>query len=63
MCLKWSILSFKNGIRSILYSVLFYCCCFVFVPCGIAMFVCFVVVVAAAIPYNIAACVVVAAVL
>ena len=31
VCLKWSILSFKNGIRSILYSVLFYCCCFVVV--------------------------------
>ena len=29
VCLKRSILSFKNGIRSILYSVLFYCCCFV----------------------------------
>ena len=29
LCMKRSILSYNNGICSILYLVLFYCCCFV----------------------------------
>ena len=48
MCLKRSILSYNNGIRSILYSVLFYC--FVGVP-----FVVAAAAAAAAILYEIAA--------